>query len=53
METCLQKELDRTKQDKEKFVSEFSESDYNDIITGWQVGLPVTMSIRVNLLISA
>lgn len=36
METSLQKELDRTKQDKDKFVSEFSENDYDDIINGWQ-----------------
>lgn len=39
METSLQKELDRTKQDKDKFVSEFSENDYDDIINGWQVDL--------------
>ncbi len=39
MEMSLQKELDRTKHDKEKFISEFSEADYNDIISGWQVGL--------------
>ena len=38
METSLQKELERTKQEKESFVKEFSEADFNDIINGWQVG---------------
>ena len=37
METSLQNELERTKQDRDEFVKEFSEADYNDIISGWQV----------------
>lgn len=38
MESSLQKELERTRADKEKFVAEFSEEDYNYIVNGWQVG---------------
>ena len=47
MESSLQKELERTKEDKEKFVREFSEDDYNDIITGWQVGLPSKKALAI------
>lgn len=41
MEASLQKELERTTADRSKFVSEFSEEDYNYIVSGWQVNTSV------------
>lgn len=37
MEACLRTELQRANEEKENFVAEFSEEDYNYIATGWEV----------------
>ncbi|XP_052180415.1 phosphomethylethanolamine N-methyltransferase-like [Diospyros lotus] len=35
----LQKELGSTEQDKESFIQDFSEEDYNEIVSGWNAKL--------------
>lgn len=35
----LKKELDAVEKDKEKFITDFSEEDYNDIVGGWNAKL--------------
>jgi hypothetical protein len=40
MEASLKRELQTAGEEKEKFVKEFSEEDYDYIVTGWQVREP-------------
>ncbi|KAI3923859.1 hypothetical protein MKW92_007831 [Papaver armeniacum] len=40
----LQRELDAVEKDKEKFIADFSEADYNDIVGGWKAKLDRTAS---------
>ncbi|RZC61267.1 hypothetical protein C5167_023025 [Papaver somniferum] len=40
----LQRELDAVEKDKEKFIADFSEADYNDIVGGWKSKLVRTAS---------
>ncbi|KAL0429554.1 UNVERIFIED_CONTAM: Phosphoethanolamine N-methyltransferase 1 [Sesamum radiatum] len=35
----LEKELDAVEKDKERFITDFSEEDYNDIVGGWKAKL--------------
>ncbi|PHU15332.1 Phosphoethanolamine N-methyltransferase 3 [Capsicum chinense] len=35
----LQKELDIVEKERESFIQEFSEQDYNDIVGGWKAKL--------------
>jgi len=35
----LEKELDTTEKNKEAFIQDFSEDDYNDIVGGWKAKL--------------
>jgi phosphoethanolamine N-methyltransferase len=32
----LKRELDRVEKEKEKFISDFSKEDYDDIVGGWK-----------------
>ncbi len=38
MEASLKRELQTASKEKETFIKEFSEEDYNYIVNGWQVG---------------
>jgi len=54
MEASLKRELQTASEEKEKFVNEFSEEDYDYIVTGWQVrrqwiDLVVTQQLQVDL----
>ncbi|KAI3910403.1 hypothetical protein MKX01_034797 [Papaver californicum] len=40
----LQRELDAVEKDKEEFIADFSEEDYNDIVGGWNAKLVRTAS---------
>jgi len=38
MEASLKREMQTASEEKDKFVKEFSEEDYDYIVSGWQVG---------------
>lgn len=46
METSLRKELEVARAEKEGFVAEFSEHDFDYIVNGWQVGFLATATER-------
>lgn len=37
MKESLERELELTTQDKDKFIAEFSQEDFDYIVSGWQV----------------
>ena len=40
----LQRELERVEKEKEEFIHDFTEEDYNDIVGGWKAKLVRTGS---------
>ena len=46
MKDCLERELEKTTKDKEKFVSEFSSDDFDYLVSGWQVSHIISQSLN-------